>query len=177
IAEGFKVQEASIRSGLRKGRRQNSKDVAKAKVSESVNKYEEEKYALVLAIHANLYEHLIEEVDESYFFVEKYKNVFSFLESNYTTIIEVSDPSALLNLIEDETVRNDLSELIYEEPPVAVIDKFILEMKLRKLKKDFEIVSAQLIQSPVDTELLKKRKSLRTQIRLLGAQVVGKTLH
>jgi DNA primase len=177
ISEGFKVQEASIRSNLRSTKRRVSSDSHKVKANTSINRYEEEKYALLLAIHENLIEHLIEEVDSSFFFVDKYKNIFSFLESNYTDVIAIADPSVLLNLTDDSDVINDLSELIYEEPPRAVIDKFILEMKLRKLRKDLEIVSSQILQSPEDSELYTKKKYLRTQIRLLGAQVVGKTLH
>jgi len=177
ISESFKVKESSIRVGLKKNRPRFRTDVKKSREPFSVSKYTEEKFVLILAIHSKLYEHILEELDETYFYVEKYKRLFKFIEKNYERVIEISTPSAILNLTEDEDIRNELSELIYEDSPSTDIDKFITEMKHRKLLEELIIVSDQLLQSPDNQELYKKKKEIRTQIRLLGAQVIGKTLH
>ncbi len=176
ISDSFKVKESSIRKSL-SGKSRRRDEPQQENKSNVVSRFTEEKYALIAALNGNLFEHLLEEVDESYFFVEKYRNIFDFINMNYNDIIGINEPSAILNLTTDPEILSTLSELIYEESPKAPIDKFIIEMKLRRLKEDFEVVSNKIALNPDDTELYKEKEYIRTQIRLLGAQVISKTLH
>ncbi len=175
ISDSFKVKESSIRKSLSGKNRQRKSSEHEVR-NESVTKFTEEKYVLIATINENLYEHLLEEVDESYFFVEKYRKIFDFINVNYNDIMGINEPSAILNLTEDPELLSTLSELIYEESPIAPIDKFIIEMKLRKLKEDFDVVSNKITQDPDNQSLYTEKEYLRTQIRLLGSQVISKTL-
>ncbi len=170
-AELFKV---SVKSLLATSRNQSKKPYIYDVDFKERDRNIEEKYLLKAIINnTENIDHIIKEIDESFFFSEKYAKIFKFFVENHKKIADISQIFGNENVNIDKKI---IAELSVEESENIETDKVIAQLKLRKLKHELNDVNRKIIKDPENIEYYVIKKNIQKKLREFSNTVVKKSL-
>jgi len=140
-----------------------------------MEQFTEERNILLLIINnQSLYKKVAQEIDLSYFLTEKYRKIYKIMSEQ---IEDMDNIPALISKIEEEDIRNLLTELSMSDPPAQTIDDAIIAQKTRKFHLELKVINNQIINDPTNMELFAKKSELKKEILKINKKVVRKTLY
>ncbi len=170
VAKVFGIHQTALEK-----RTDRPKPVESKPVDESKEYLEEKEYLKLLLNDKEINKRLAEELNSDYFFNERYRNLYLLLTEKQLFEF-VDNPALLLEKIEDEKLNLLMASLLMDESLVMTEAEIINQMKLKKLRRDLNIVTKQMNQNVEDMELFEKKQFLSREIRRLSNKVVNKTL-
>ncbi|MBC8385257.1 MAG: DNA primase [Candidatus Cloacimonetes bacterium] len=172
IAETFEISEHAISSKVRINRKKKTKTL---NPSSDLQKYPEEKNLLKIILNdKSLYKKVAKQVDSDYFLSKNYRDIFVQISKN---IEKLNSVSGLFEYVEDELSKKILADLIIEKTSEVSLEDILLEIKLRKYKKDQQTIKEKIHNNPFDKELLKEKYEIKQKIIGIDKKVVTKTLY
>jgi len=174
IAEIFGLSNHAVSSKIRKKRKFTKKEIEADEV-QKVDQFEEERNLILLIINnTSLYKNVAQEIDSSYFLTEKLKRIYEIFSEH---IEDMNNIPALISMVDDETIRNLLTELSMSESPAQTIDDALIAIKTRKFHIDLREINSKIINEPTNMELHAKKQELKKELLKINKKVVRKTLY
>lgn len=136
----------------------------------------EERQLLALALKdRESYLLLAKELDETYFSNRLYKAIFRFIMEK--TDVEGGDnPSSLLDNIENNEIKEGLTELLFEDLQDLRFDDTLKQVKIRAIQRKLDELDRMIEREPQNLELLKQKQELSITYRRMTKRVVNKVL-
>ncbi|MDD4148265.1 MAG: hypothetical protein PHO85_07080, partial [Candidatus Cloacimonetes bacterium] len=75
-----------------------------------------------------------------------------------------------------DEIKNGMAELLFEDLHLANLSGMIRDLKLRKLKRDLEVLDKAINRDSGNLELLKQKETLSREYRRMTKRVVNKVL-
>ena len=174
IAETFGLSGHAVSSKIRKKRRTFKKEPEITEVPKMEQFTEERDIILLIINNQSLYKKVAQEIDSSYFLTGKYRKIYEIISEQ---IENMDNIPALISKIDDESIRNLLTDLSMSEPPTQTIDDAIITLKTRKFHLKLKAINEKIIQDPTNRELFAKKSELKKEILKINRKVVRKTLY
>jgi DNA primase len=136
----------------------------------------EERQLLALALKdRESYLLLAKELNETYFSNRLYKAIFRFLMDKMA--VEGGDnPSSLLDNIENNEIKEGLTELLFEDLQDLRFDDTLKQVKIRAIQRKLDDLDRMIEREPQNLELLKQKQELSITYRRMTKRVVNKVL-
>jgi DNA primase len=171
IADLFKV---SVHSLLAKAPTARKKLFNSAIDHKERDHYLEERNLIKLILNdPDNINYILNEIDSSFFFSEKYLMIFTFFTNNRDNLSDVSQIIGNENTAIDKQV---LAEISMEENDGLDISKVIEQLKLRKLKHELNEVNQKILKDPENIEHYVAKKDIQKKLREFSNIVVKKSL-
>jgi len=174
ISETFGISEHAVKSKIRRKRKRIKKQTEPTEVPRNEQFTEERDIILILIHNSSLYKKVAQEIDLSYFFTEKYREIYKLLSEQ---IEDMENIPALISKIDREDIRNLLTELSITDPPDHSIDDLIIALKTRKLHTELQAINEKILNDPTNMELFTRKNELKKEILKINKKVVRKTLY
>ena len=84
---------------------------------------------------------------------------------------------ALISKIDNEGIRDLLTELSMSDSPTQTIDDTLIALKTRKFHTDLKVINAEILNDPTNMKLFAKKSELKKEILKINKKVVRKTLY
>ncbi len=172
ISEIFGISEHAIRSKIRPKRKK-----ADTKTTQNLvlNRFEEERNLICLLLNNKfLYKNVAQEIDSTYFFSDEYRNIYKLMQEH---IEDMKQISTLLDMTEDDLIKNDITELMMLQTPDIAVEELIKNLKLRKYQTELKDINKRILENPKDRELFSQKNELRKKILMLDKKIVRRTLY
>jgi len=168
ISEQFKISEKSLMSKISKKTFRST-----ATISHKEN-YEERDLISYILQDKSYYKKVAQEIDSSYFFSIKLKNLYHKIGELYINADDIISEMDKFN--EDE--RNLISGLMLNEKDIP-FERLINSIKMKRLKYHLLILDKEMKQKGITKELLTKRKHIIIQLNEMNkkGQIVTKTMY
>ena len=174
ISETFDLSSYAISSKIRKKRRSFKKETKYTELSK-IEHFTEERVIILLIINNRLlYKKVAQEIDLSYFLTGKYRKIYKIISEH---IEDMGNIPALISKIDEEDIRNMLTELSMSDSPTQTIDDAIIALKTRKLHYDLKIINEEILKDPKNMDLFTKKNALKKEILKINKKVVRRTLY
>lgn len=162
IAETFQISESAIKQKLNIS---NRPETHITNISQEKETHPEERFLLALALKdKNNYISLAQELSSDYFFNQEYKRIYKYLTDQDWTD-ELDEPARLLDQIEDNALREQLADLLFEDLTGMSFDDTLLEVTVRKLQADLEEMDKKIKAEPDNLEFFKQKSVLLQQLK------------
>ncbi len=173
ISDAFQISEINLRKKIQK---QFQKNEPPKEQKPLTYKFEEEKKLLKLMLkEINLIKKVAETLDESYFINDNLRFIYNFIINSDLT--ELSDnPALILEKIDNDDLKSELSQLFFDEEFFDEIDDLIRQVKLRKLQEDLKEINEKLSKDIENSEYYEKKFFVKKEISKLSKTVVRKTI-
>jgi DNA primase len=176
ISRSFGITTQSLLSSLRRSGGTTTAQPEDAPSPSKLSETSMEMQLLGMALKdADSYNLLANELSVDYFNSKLCRQVFSFLQSRIPKL-ETWNPAALLDDIENDEIKNSMAELLFEDLHLANLSGMIRDLKLRKLKRDLEVLDKAINRDSGNLELLKQKETLSREYRRMTKRVVNKVL-
>ncbi|MCF7858308.1 MAG: DNA primase [Candidatus Cloacimonetes bacterium] len=174
ISDAFDLSEHAVKSRIRE-KRPVRNDTSQDIKTESNEQYTEERDVIAMILNnKSFYKKVAQEIDSSYFLTEKNRKIYQVLAEN---IEKMSNLSALLSKVDDEDLRNTLSEISMMEVQKHTIDEALQALKTRKYHAELKMINEKILKDPTNIELFTKKAELKKKILKINNKVVRKTLY
>ncbi|MCD6177027.1 MAG: DNA primase [Candidatus Cloacimonetes bacterium] len=174
ISETFNLSSYAISSKIRKKRRTFIKETEDTEPSKTEHFTEERAIILLIINNRLLYKKVAQEIDLSYFLTGKYRKIYKIISEH---IEDMGNIPALISKIDEEDIRNMLTELSMSDSPAQTIDDAIIALKTRKLHYDLKIINEEILKDPKNMDLFTKKNALKKEILKINKKVVRRTLY
>jgi len=174
ISETFDLSSYAISSKIRKKRRSFKKETKYTEPSKIEHFTEERAIILLIINNELLYKKVAQEIDLSYFLTGKYRKIYKIISEH---IEDMGNIPALISKIDEEDIRNMLTELSMSDSPAQTIDDAIIALKTRKLHYDLKIINEEILKDPKNMDLFTKKNALKKEILKINKKVVRRTLY
>jgi DNA primase len=173
ISEAFQISEINLRKKIQKQYKKNESQTEQLPLS---YKYEEERKLLKLMLKDTyLIKKVAEDLNESYFINDNLRYIYNFIVNISPN--ELSDnPALILEKIENDELKSELSQLFFEEEFFDEIDDLIRQVKLRKLQEELKEINEKLSKDIENSEYYEKKFFIKKEISKLSKSVVRKTI-
>ncbi|HPR16796.1 MAG TPA: DNA primase [Candidatus Cloacimonadota bacterium] len=172
ISEVFDISARAIGSNLRIKKKTNQPQPTAAP---QLNKHEDEKNFICYILNNKLiYKKVAQEIDSTYFFSDTYQSIFKIIQEH---IEEMGQISGLVDMTEDEILKNQITELMMIPAPHLTIDELLKNLKLRKFQFELKKINARMHEHPEERELFSQKNELKKKILSLDKKIVRKTLY
>lgn len=162
ISEAFDISEGSIKQKMNMETRPQM-DESRIKDASSENL--EERYLLALALKDKKnYLLLAQELNTDYFFNQEYKQVYKYLTEQDRTE-ELDEPARLLDQIENNALREQLADLLFEDFTGMSFEDTFMQVVVRKFQYDLEQMDKRIKAEPTNLELFKQKADLLQQLK------------
>lgn len=161
-AEAFAISESAIKQKLN----QTGRSVYQESQSQtSADDIPEEHYLLALALKdKNNYYSLAQELSSDYFFNQEYKQIYKYLTEQDRSG-DLDEPARLLDQIENNALREQLADLLFEELPDQNFNDVLRDVKIRKLEADIAQLDRRIKhEDKGNLELFKQKADLLQQL-------------
>lgn len=161
VSETFSISESSIKQKINMSNRPQNQQTTYQEESEA---NPEEKFLLALALKdKKYYISLAQDLNTDYFFNEEYKQVYKYLTEQDRTD-ELDEPARLLDQIENNALREQLADLLFEDLTGMSFEDTLNEVIVRKLQYDLEQMDKKIKTEPDNLELFKQKAVLLQQL-------------
>jgi len=174
IAETFGLSGHAVSSKIRKKRRSFKKETEDSEPSKIEHFTEERDILLLIINNQSLYKKVAQEIDLSYFLTGKYREIYKIISEH---IEDMDNIPALISKIDNESIRDLLTELSMSDSPTQTIDDALIALKTRKFYTDLKAINAEILNDPTNMELFAKKNELKKEILKINKKVVRKTLY
>jgi len=176
ISEAFSISQNALNSKLHR----SSSPVQTTPVAEPVtlrrSENTEERDLLILSLKDyDAYKLLASELNQSYFSNRLYRNLYNYL-TEQSLSAEDFNPSALLDHIENNEIKESLAELLFEDGQHMRFEDCLSGIRIRKIQRDLEELDRAIVKDPNNLELLKQKEKLAHSYRRMTRKVVNKVL-
>ncbi|MFO7660162.1 MAG: DNA primase [Candidatus Cloacimonadaceae bacterium] len=162
IAETFHISEGSIRQKITMSGMSTARGSMQQEDSDA---NPEERFLLALALKdKNYYITLAQKLTSDYFFNKEYKQIYKYLTEQDRTG-DLDEPARLLDQIENNALREQLADLLFEDLTDMSFEDTLLQVIVRKLQFDLEQMDKRIIAEPHNLELFKQKAVLLQQLR------------
>jgi DNA primase len=161
-AEAFGISEGAIKQKLSQTSRSAYQENPSQPAGDDIP---EEHYLLALALKdKNNYYSLAQEVDADYFFNQEYKQIYKYLTEQDRSG-DLDEPARLLDQIENNALREQLADLLFEELPDQNFNDVLRDVKIRKLEADIAQLDRRIkTEDKGNLELFKQKADLLQQL-------------
>lgn len=174
ISDTFKISINSLFSSIPQQKYQRKKTEKSIQVV-NLQQYQEEKDLLKLLVNdLSLVKKVAEELNSDYFLFENYKKIYEILIEFSE---EVNLENQLLNLVEEESLRNFIGQLMIEDVTNTSLEDIIGSIKLRKNQEKLQLLNRRISKEGSSLELLAEKNELKKIIQSFNnKKVVNRTL-
>jgi predicted transcriptional regulator len=171
IAETFGISQATITSKARTRKRNNFSQ----QQEKPENLYSEERLLLKLLIsEPQNIKNVAQTLKSDYFLSEKYRKIYELLIDK---MFEIDNINVLIGEMEDEQIRNTLTDILLEEMPNTSIAEVTSSLKIRQLKKELQQINLELQNGDMNENLLKRKAEIKKEIIKFGKKIVTRILY
>ncbi|MDN5353910.1 MAG: primase [Candidatus Cloacimonadota bacterium] len=171
IAETFGISQATITSKARTRKRNNFSQ----QQEKPENLYSEERLLLKLLIsEPKNIKNVAQTLKSDYFLSEKYRKIYELLIDK---MFEIDNINVLIGEMEDEQIRNTLTDILLEEMPNTSIAEVTSSLKIRQLKKELQQINLELQNGDMNENLLKRKAEIKKEIIKFGKKIVTRILY
>ena len=174
IAETFGLSGHAVSSKIRKKRRTFKKETEDTEPSRIEHFTEERDILLLIINNQSLYKKVAQEIDSSYFLTEKYREIYKIMSEH---IEDMDNIPALISKIDNDGIRDLLTELSMSDSPTQTIDDILIALKTRKFYTNLKAINAEILNDPTNMELHAKKKEIKKELLKINKKVVRKTLY
>lgn len=161
-SETFHISEGSLRQKISLTGASNAQGGLQQDASDA---NPEEHFLLALALKdKNYYITLAQKLSSDYFFNKDYKQIYKYLTEQDRTG-ELDEPARLLDQIENNALREQLADLLFEDLTDMSFEDTLLQVIVRKLQFDLEQMDKRIMAEPKNLELFKQKAVLLQQLR------------
>lgn len=161
-SETFHISEGSLRQKISLSSASNAQGSLQQEDSEA---NPEERFLLALALKdKNHYITLAQKLSSDYFFNKDYKQIYRYLTEQDRTG-ELDEPARLLDQIENNALREQLADLLFEDLTEMSFEDALLQVIVRKLQFDLEQMDKRIMAEPKNLDLFKQKAVLLQQLR------------
>jgi tRNA/tmRNA/rRNA uracil-C5-methylase (TrmA/RlmC/RlmD family) len=79
--------------------------------------------------------------------------------------------------MEDEQIRNTLTDILLEEMPNTSIAEVTSSLKIRQLKRELQQINLELQNGDMNENLLKRKAEIKKEIIKFGKKIVTRILY
>ena len=174
VSEAFGISENALNSKLhRSSPMPYQTEVNPAPANAPEENYEERNLLIMALKDHESYKLLAKELDQSYFTIRQYRELFTFLVS-HSLSADGFEPAALMDNIENKEIKESLAELLFEDEQQMRFEDCLSGIRIRKIQRDLEEVDCAIIKDPNNLELLKQKEKLSVSYRRMTRKVVNK---
>ncbi len=138
-----------------------------------LHRYSEERLLLKLMLDERiLCEKVCEEIDPDYFFTNEYRYIF---EKLCVCVAEMKKTESIIEMIDNEEIRNMLSEMMMEDTPDVPVEEITAQLLTRKHLRELKSLEEKISKDIDNIELIQKKEKIKKRIRQLGKSVVFRT--
>ncbi|HCX74004.1 MAG TPA: DNA primase [Candidatus Cloacimonas sp.] len=171
IAETFGISQATITSKARTRKRNNFSQ----QQEKPENLYSEERLLLKLLIsEPQNIKNVAQTLKSDYFLSEKYRKIYELLIDK---MFEIDNINVLIGEMEDEQIRNTLTDILLEEMPNTSIAEVTSSLKIRQLKRELQQINLELQNGDMNENLLKRKAEIKKEIIKFGKKIVTRILY
>lgn len=174
ISEEFGISESSLKSKLTQQKRTQFRPNPKNEFALSEHLEEKELLQFII-LNPQKINTICEILNSDYFFNDNYRSMFNRLTESEDSL-ELIAHSQIIDIFEDESLKNIAAELILLGEPQREILHIIKDVKLRKLKNDLNIVNKRIETEGLTTEILELKKNIKHKILCLDTAIVNNLL-
>lgn len=174
IADTFGLSGHAVSSKIRKKRRSFKKEIEDTELSKMEHFTEERNMLLLIINNESLYKKVAQEIDLSYFLNGKYREIYKIMSEH---IEDMDNIPALISKIDNESIRDLLTELSMLDIPTQTIDDAIIVLKTRRFHADLKAIKEKILNDPKNLELREKKIEIKKEILKINKKVVRKTLY
>jgi DNA primase len=168
-AETFRISESSIKQKINMSSRPATFETPYVNDNDA---NPEERFLLALALKdKNNYISLAHDVNADYFFNQESKQVYKYLTDQDRTD-ELDEPARLLDQIENNALREQLADLLFEDLAGMSFEETLLQVKVRKLQHDLEQMDKRITAEPNNLELFKQKADLLKQLKQITKNMI-----
>jgi DNA primase len=176
ISEAFGISTGALYSKLRRTTAAKPGQPEKLYGTPTLEEFAEERYLLILALKdAASFNLLAGDLSPDYFNNRMYRDVFKYLVAN-ASAEAISEPSQLLDNIENKDLRDLLAEFLFEDLQDLSFAAVLSQVKLRKTQRDMLDLDRKIVADPNNLQLLEEKKRLTAAYRRMTRKVVHKIL-
>lgn len=171
IAETFGISQATITA---KARTRKKRSFAE-KREKPENLYSEERLLIKLLVSepTNI-KKVAKTLKSDYFFSELYSKIYEVLIDKMD---EVDNINVLLGELEDEQIRNTLTDILIEDTPSTSLEDVASSLKIRQLKKELQQINLQIQNGEMSDSLLQRKAEIKREIINFGKKIVTRILY
>ncbi len=172
IAQTFQISENAVRRKIKR-RRYEKNPTAQKNVS--YDRFIEESNLLKAILHQKIeYKKVAQEIDSTYYLKEIHRKIFEFIQKNNKNIENISRN---LEQIEDDLLKNMITQMIFSVPPESEPEEYIRTMKVRKLENELKQINQKIKTEPNKKEYYLQKIEIRNKLMKLNKKVVTKTIY
>jgi len=161
-SETFHISEGSLRQKISLSGASSAQGSLQQEESDA---NPEERFLLALALKdKNHYITLAQKLSSDYFFNKDYKQIYRYLTEQDRTG-ELDEPARLLDQIENNALREQLADLLFEDLTEMSFEDALQQVIVRKLQFDLEQMDKRIMAEPKNLELFKQKAVLLQQLR------------
>jgi len=139
--------------------------MGESRIKDASSENLEERYLLALALKDKKnYLLLAQELNTDYFFNQEYKQVYKYLTEQDRTE-ELDEPARLLDQIENNALREQLADLLFEDFTGMSFEDTFMQVVVRKFQYDLEQMDKRIKAEPTNLELFKQKADLLQQLK------------
>ncbi len=159
-SEAFNLSESSIKQKVSLSSRRESETAP----PEAAEENPEERFLLALSLREkNSYLRLAQELNADYFFNIEYKRIYKYL-TDQDRADDLEEPARLLDQIENAALREQLTDLLFEDLTGMSFQDALQGVTVRKLQFDLEEMDKRIKSEPDNLELFKQKEVLLRQL-------------
>lgn len=174
ISEEFGINESSLKSKITQQKRTQFRPNPKNEFTLSEH-LEEKELLQFMILNTEEINTICEILNSDYFFNDNYRSMFNRLTESEESL-ELIAHSQIIDIFEDESLKNMAAELILLGEPQREILHIIKDVKLRKLKNDLNVVNKRIETEGLTTEILELKKNIKHEILCLDTAIVNNLL-
>lgn len=174
ISEEFGINESSLKSKITQQKRRQFRPNPKNEFTLSEH-LEEKELLQFMILNTEEINTICEILNSDYFFNDNYRSMFNRLTESEESL-ELIAHSQIIDIFEDESLKNMAAELILLGEPQREILHIIKDVKLRKLKNDLNVVNKRIETEGLTTEILELKKNIKHEILCLDTAIVNNLL-
>lgn len=176
VSEAFKISVSALSNKLASTMRRSYQSKGKEQFQGlgGLENQNEERNLLVISLRdVDDYKRLVSEVKDDYFINESYRGIFKWLRENIEPEA-IGSSAKLLDDIEDTQLRDALADLMFEEMQDLRFEDALIQVRIRKLQLDLELMDRKLLNEPENLDLFKQKQALSKEYKQLTRKVVHK---
>lgn len=174
ISEEFGINESSLKSKITQQKRTQFRPNPKNEFTLSEH-LEEKELLQFMILNTEEINTICEILNSDYFFNDNYRSMFNRLTESEESLKLIAH-SQIIDIFEDESLKNMAAELILLGEPQREILHIIKDVKLRKLKNDLNVVNKRIETEGLTTEILELKKNIKHEILCLDTAIVNNLL-